>query len=454
MYPTPPASPTQNGFCAPEDRLGQILAGRLQLTGILGVGAYGVVYTAVDIQTNIPYAVKALNKVGLEPRQRKFQQREIHLHHQASAHPNVVSLVKIMDAPDCTYVVIEYCPEGDLFSNITEQGKYVGNDAMAKNAFLQILDAVEYCHSAGIYHRDLKPENVLVTDNGMTCKLADFGLATTDHVTSDFGCGSTFYMSPGAFNIMSHDESRANLESECQTSAPKAYSCYASAPNDVWSLGVILVNLTCGRNPWKRASFEDSTFRAFMKDPKFLRSILPISLELDAILRRIFEFNPAKRATIPEIREMIQRCSGFSATKAAVATSLPSPPFSPVDYSRDAAYNAYYQHTVPTVAPLPGPAYAPSPFQHSTSSGSSHSDNDSVFSSCSSASSASSTSSYQHVSHPPVHKFSSRVPQQHQTYVSPPPPANTWFQPFIQAANLVKHVSFQPSMMATPVHVY
>jgi serine/threonine protein kinase len=108
MYPTPPTSPTQNGFCAPEDRLGQILAGRLQLTSILGVGAYGVVYTAVDMQTNMPYAVKALNKVGLEPRQRKFQQREIQLHHQASAHPNVVSLVKIMDAVDCTYVVIEY----------------------------------------------------------------------------------------------------------------------------------------------------------------------------------------------------------------------------------------------------------------------------------------------------------------------------------------------------------
>ena len=70
----------------------------------------------------------------------------------------------------------------------------------------------------------------------------------------------------------------------------------------------MLVNLTCGRNPWKRASFEDSTFRAFMKDPKFLRTILPVSTELDAILRRMFEFNPANRATIPEIREMILRC--------------------------------------------------------------------------------------------------------------------------------------------------
>ncbi|KAF2133371.1 Pkinase-domain-containing protein [Dothidotthia symphoricarpi CBS 119687] len=440
MYPTPPTSPTQNGFCAPEDRLGQLLAGRLSLTSVLGVGAYGVVYTAVDIQTNIPYAVKALNKLGLEPRQRKFQQREIQLHHQASAHPNVVSLVKIMDAPDCTYVVMEYCPEGDLFSNITEQGKYIGNEALAKRAFLQILDAVEYCHSIGIYHRDLKPENVLVTDQGMTCKLADFGLATTDHVSSDFGCGSTFYMSP-----------------ECQTPAPKAYSCYASAPNDVWSLGVILVNLTCGRNPWKRASFEDSTFRAFMKDPKFLRSILPISLELDAILRRIFEFNPAKRITIPELREMILQCSTFTATKSAVCTPLPSPPSHPVDYSRDAAFQGCYQPPpVPFVTPLSGPVYSPPAYQlpyprYSTSSGSSNSDNDSIFSSCSSASSVSSNSSYQNVS-PQGIKFAARVPQ--STYVSPPPPANTWFQPFIQAANLVKHVSFQPSMMAGPVRVY
>lgn len=197
MLPTPPASPQLTGLCAPEDRLGKVLAGRLRFTSILGIGAYGVVYTAVDLQTDITYAVKALNKIGLEPRQRKFQQREIQLHHQASAHPNVVSMIQIIDCPECTFVVLEYCPEGDLFANITERGNYTGNDALAKSVFLQILDAVEYCHSIGIYHRDLKPENILVTDHGLTAKLADFGLATSDPITSDFGCGSTFYMSPG-----------------------------------------------------------------------------------------------------------------------------------------------------------------------------------------------------------------------------------------------------------------
>jgi len=307
MLPTPPPSPIPRCH-APEDRLGFILANRLELTGILGVGAYGVVYTALDIHTNIHYAVKALNKAGLDPRQLKYQQREIRLHHLASQHPNVVALTRIMDSQDCTYVVMEYCPEGDLFSSITDKGNFVGNDPLVKRVFLQLLDAVQFCHSLGIYHRDLKPENVLVTDQGMTVKLADFGLATTDYLTSDFGCGSTFYMSP-----------------ECQQTNPRPMSCYASPANDVWSLGVMLVNLTCGRNPWKRASLEDSTFRAYLKDPFFLKTILPLSTEMVYILSRVFERDPAKRITIPELRQLILECPRFTETPLPVSVSVPSP---------------------------------------------------------------------------------------------------------------------------------
>jgi hypothetical protein len=229
------------------------------------------------------------------------------------------------------------------------------------------------------------------------------------------------------------------------------------------------VNLTCGRNPWKRASFDDSTFRAYMKDPKFLRSILPVSPELDSILKRIFEFNPAQRVTIAELRDLILRCPRFTETKSANPTPLPSPPFHPVDYTRDAVFNGCYQNAIPSVAPLPGPLYSPTTLEmpypgYSTSHGSSNSDNDSVFSSCSSRSSVSSISSsasYHHVA-PPVRKAptratrSSYVPQPnrniHSAYVSPH--TNTWFHPFIQAANLVKHVSFQPPLMSAPVHVY
>ena len=227
-YPTPPASPLydnnkptylQQPFAipptcpqrytpvAPEERLGKFLGQSLQLVKIIGTGAYGVVYLAVDINTSIQYAVKTLSKFNadgspLDRRQLDFQRRELRLHYLASAHPNVVSMHKIVDDPDCIYVVLEFCSEGDLFYNITECGQYVGKDDMVKSVFLQILDAVEHCHALGIYHRDLKPENILVSDQGDTVQLADFGLATASDRSEDYGCGSTFYMSPGRASLL------------------------------------------------------------------------------------------------------------------------------------------------------------------------------------------------------------------------------------------------------------
>jgi serine/threonine protein kinase len=292
-----------------------VLEGKLQLTEILGTGAYGVVYTAVDIKTGARYAVKCLSKFSpdgtpLERRQVLYQQREIRLHYMASAHSNVVSMFKIVNDPDCIYVILEYCPEGDLFLNITERGHYVGKDELSKKVFLQILDAVEHCHSLGIYHRDLKPENILVTDQGETVKLADFGLATSEDRSEDYGCGSTFYMSP-----------------EClDPSAKKPY--YMCAPNDVWSLGVILVNLTCGRNPWKQASFQDSTYRAYARSSDFLKTILPLSDELNEVLGCIFNPNPEQRITLPELRKKVLACSRFTVPVMPIA--LPTPPASPV----------------------------------------------------------------------------------------------------------------------------
>lgn len=339
MYLTPPGSPSPNGSSSsPDPRIGKVLQGLIQLVEVLGVGAYGVVYRGVHVHDpRLQFAVKALNKVGLEPRQRAFQQREIQLHHQVSEHPNVVSMFEIIDTPDCTYVILEFCPGGDLFSRITDQAFYAGQEPLIRNAFLQLLDAVAYCHSIGIYHRDLKPENILVAEDGLTLKLADFGLATQDHLSPDFGCGSTFYMSP-----------------ECQQSNPRVGSCYASAPNDVWSLGVILVNLTCGRNPWKRASMEDSTFRAYMKDRSFLKSILPLSDELDCILRRVFDCNPSTRMTLAELREAIMYCLRLTTTSRPSSPYSPvqaqtgsfdqvapsTPPYSPMDAARDNAYHS------------------------------------------------------------------------------------------------------------------
>lgn len=361
MLPTPPPSPTPSVQNSADDRVGQVLAGRIQLTAVLGIGAYGTVYQAVDIETGIQYAVKALSKIGLDPRQKRFQDREIRLHYLASQHSNVVSMEKIVDSPDCTFVILEYCPEGDLFSKITEDNDYIGRDQKAKAVFLQILDAVRHCHANGIYHRDLKPENILVMDDGWTVKLADFGLATQDRITSDFGCGSTFYMSPGKYFDVPSLSTTTNSITECHQSNPKPYACYASAPNDIWSLGVILVNLTCGRNPWKRASMDDSTFRAYMRDRTFLQTILPISDGLNCILQRIFEIDPKRRISLDALREAILFCPQLSADP--VDSLPPSPAYSPIAEPVDASILSFDNglEKVPQMDSLPAQRY-PHPF--------------------------------------------------------------------------------------------
>ena len=139
---------------------------------------------------------------------------------------------------------------------------------------------------------------------------------------------------------------------ECGQSRP--YTQYATAPNDVWSLGVILVNLVTGRNPWKKASPSDSTFRAFLKDSDFLCSILPISTELNGILRRIFECDPRQRIGLQELRELIIACPRM--TNNPYATIPPSPPQSPYEYAdtMDCA----------NMALPPSPPQSPGPHSH------------------------------------------------------------------------------------------
>ncbi|KAG0287819.1 hypothetical protein BGZ96_008304 [Linnemannia gamsii] len=267
---------------------------QLVLQDMLGVGAYGSVYRAIDTQTLQNYAVKSLNKAGLDSHQRAFQNHEAQLHAQVSGHPNIATLHKVIEENDCLHMVLDCGMEGDLFYAITERGGYVGNTVAIKAIFSQIANAVLHCHSRGVYHRDLKPENIIMF--GHSVKLVDFGLATTEPTSSDFGCGSTFYLSP-----------------ECQGGYIESVISYDSAANDVWSLGVILINLVFGRNPWKQACPRDETFSAYVQNNDFLLTILPISAELNEIVKGVFCLNPKKRITLPELARRVQACGLFTA---------------------------------------------------------------------------------------------------------------------------------------------
>ncbi|KAI9065296.1 kinase-like protein [Trametes sanguinea] len=273
--------------------------GGLKLVEILGYGGYGIVYRAIDTYSSNPtsYAVKCLphsNKRSAA-RQRQLHMREIALHQLASGHPNVVTLHRVVEDYQYTYIVMDYCSDGDLFTQILHQRRYLGNNALIKEVFLQLLDAVEYCHSLGIYHRDLKPENVLCFDGGLRLAITDFGLATTERMSTEFRTGSVYHMSP-----------------ECQGGIFAPTRSYSPLFNDVWSLGIILLNLITGRNPWKSASADDCTFTAYLKDPlHFLPTVLPISQEVNLLLTRTLEVDWRHRITLREMRHALKAIDNF-----------------------------------------------------------------------------------------------------------------------------------------------
>lgn len=178
--------------------------GHIKLMSVLGVGGNGVVYKAVEcFDDDIPeppeprqYAVKALSKVGLEPRQVRNLESEFELHTQVSGHPHIVTFHGIVEEDDFLFILLDYVPGGDIFDMMELHRAYLGKDDLIKSVFLQLIDAVEHIHSLGISHRDIKPENILCKDGGSFVMLADFGLGTDRRVVRDYGLGSEPYMAP------------------------------------------------------------------------------------------------------------------------------------------------------------------------------------------------------------------------------------------------------------------
>ncbi|KAL3585439.1 hypothetical protein D5086_012306 [Populus alba] len=89
-------------------------------------------------------------------------------------HPNVVRMYEVMASKTKIYIVLEFVTGGELFDKIASKGRLKEDEA--RKYFQQLINAVDYCHSRGVYHRDLKPENLLLDASGVL-KVSDFGLS-------------------------------------------------------------------------------------------------------------------------------------------------------------------------------------------------------------------------------------------------------------------------------------
>ncbi|WAR57804.1 hypothetical protein PtB15_5B34 [Puccinia triticina] len=251
--------------------------GEFEIVKTLGHGSFGKVKLAKHKLTRLNVAMKFLSKKKiLTQEMRDRVKREIE-YLSFLRHPHIIKLYDVIQDNTDIVMVIEYL-KGELFDYIVHVGKMPEHDA--RRFFQQIICAVEYCHLHNIVHRDLKPENLLL-DHNLNVKIADFGLSNIMR-DGDFlktSCGSPNYAAPEVISG----------------------KLYAGPEIDIWSCGVILFVMLCGRLPFD----DDHIPMLFKKINSGLYSLPPhLSSGSRHLLSRMLVVDVNKRITIPEIREL------------------------------------------------------------------------------------------------------------------------------------------------------
>ena len=241
------------------------------IVDIIGEGAFGRVFIGLD-KTGKKYAIKCLLKRNILKGDSLFNEIKIGV---KVNHPNLLKIKEVYEDITKVYLVMEYCEGGDLFDFITNSPLGKLDDINTIQILTQILDALNYLHNeVKICHRDLKPENCLITINGQKkpiIKLIDFGTAQClDKNTRMTGkIGTIKYMAPEIF----------------------IGSCY-NEKVDLWSAGVILYNMTTGREPFFLEEKELDNPQIFYKDINFN---LINNNEIKELCKLLLEKSPKKR---------------------------------------------------------------------------------------------------------------------------------------------------------------
>lgn len=302
-----------------------VLMERYEVGRLLGQGTFAKVYYGRSIQTQESVAIKMIDKdkilrVGLMNQIK----REISVM-RLVRHPHVVKLYEVMATKTKIYFVMEYAKGGELFNKVSK-GKL--KEDVARKYFQQLINAVDFCHSRGVYHRDLKPENLLLDENE-NLKISDFGLSALAESKHQDGllhttCGTPAYVAPEVINRNGYDGAKA----------------------DTWSCGVILYVLLAGYLPFHDSNLVEMYRKIGKADFKY-PSVFPH--EVRRLVSRILDPNPNTRISIAKIKEFpwFKRGMNFRASVKPDAAAAASS--STADADPAAAVNNNERHNVMTL---------------------------------------------------------------------------------------------------------
>jgi len=274
--------------------------GRYITVSPLNHGSFGMVLAARDTVTGEDVAVKCITKPGANATSSPCPaainvdecSEELAIHSRLTNHPNIVNLLDHFETDNHEYLVLELCSNGDLYEAI-RQGKGPLETEHVRDFMLELVNAVDYLHSRGVYHRDIKPENIFLTSNG-AMKLGDFGLATTDTWSTEFAVGSDRYMAPEQYDASVY-----------------GYG-YSPAAADIWAIGIVLLNVIFQRNPFASPTQKDPLFNDFARDRQSLFDVFPnMSHDTYNVLVHSLALDPANRS-LAAVRDALNAVISFT----------------------------------------------------------------------------------------------------------------------------------------------
>jgi serine/threonine-protein kinase SIK3 len=122
----------------------------------------------VDFDSQV--AIKIIDKTCLDKENLKKIWREIEIMKKVGKHDNILRLYQVMQTEKYLMLVTEFCAGGEIFDHLVAHGRMT--EPTARGYFIQITNAIEYLHCAGIVHRDLKAENLLLSQDLKNVKIA------------------------------------------------------------------------------------------------------------------------------------------------------------------------------------------------------------------------------------------------------------------------------------------
>lgn len=222
-----------------------VLNDRLRIIRRIGAGGFAVVYSAVDLALKQPRAVKALPQA--DPAHFARLRREARLMSTVQ-HPHLAT-VYALEAWGLWPMLVMELLEGGTLSDRLRRGALPVDEVVAVGR--KLADALCALHRNGVLHRDVKPSNIGFTTEG-TPKLLDFGLAKMLEVR---GAPAAAHSSESTWSGLPNSEKSGVFRGTPAYASPEALLGEPPSPaDDIWSLGVTLLEAATGTNPFRAAT--------------------------------------------------------------------------------------------------------------------------------------------------------------------------------------------------------